>query len=601
MKYDDMTLLGLTTRSYTGSMHTMNGNSSTGTGSTITDCCIDTIVPRLFHHMKSYTTNNRGRCRSIPILLRIVRIIQVLLFAFIIITLIRMNVLYQSSYLPQQQQQIYQYYIIGKVVHDAISSPSSSLQSSSSSLSCLVHEPLYIPYIVDNTRRRNQAKEISSSLSSRDSGSSGSSNTTTIDTSPYLIQDTPKYCGQLRRGPFLWYHGYTLQSNIAKFIEQQQTNCFVSKSIFHLDNHNGIGAHLHLWSEAMFCNIMSTSSNTTSIGLVGQYRIQTYNPNWLWLDTTYCPNHNYHAPSSSFSHISPFHCYFPKMEHRCSNDNDNNNGSTNTTMSITDLPNITYSPYARKKCPIINNNNNYFHHNMDNKSNDTKSSSSFVSEFRAGTTEYIFQSIHPIIVQEAERQIGLLFSTVTNNTNTNNTNNRHLDYETQMDMIPDEITVPDDLIVVHLRWGDKFFEMDLVSIQEYINAILYMLLFIMQRPDVTLANIYVACEDPNAIHAFLNYTNLYYPKWNIYIDRTVIELQSYRPNRGNRASWTSRNTNGRAGLMALASILICLESNYYILTTGSNYSRLINELRTNVINVHCDNCTYMIDLRPGEW
>jgi len=60
-------------------------------------------------------------------------------------------------------------------------------------------------------------------------------------------------------------------------------------------------------------------------------------------------------------------------------------------------------------------------------------------------------------------------------------------------------------------------------------------------------------------------------------------------------------TKGRFGLECLASLVIAMEAKFFVLTTGSNFSRLINEIRTNVIDVNCGNCTQMIDLRPGEF
>jgi hypothetical protein len=91
------------------------------------------------------------------------------------------------------------------------------------------------------------------------------------------------------------------------------------------------------------------------------------------------------------------------------------------------------------------------------------------------------------------------------------------------------------------------------------------------------------------------------PGWKVFVDRTVPELNDYRPARGNRASWTTKNTKGRAGLVALGSLLVALEANDFVLTTASNWSRLMNELRKNVLDPRCGNCTRMVDLRPGEW
>jgi hypothetical protein len=156
---------------------------------------------------------------------------------------------------------------------------------------------------------------------------------------------------------------------------------------------------------------------------------------------------------------------------------------------------------------------------------------------------------------------------------------------------------PDDLITVHIRWGDKFWEMDLVPISTYVDAVSQILLA-LGRGDNSTANVYLASEDPKAI---LEFRDKAPAGWNIYVDRTVAELNSYRPSKGNRASWTTRNTRGRAGLVALGSLLVAMEANNFVITTGSNWSRLINHLRKNVLDPHCGNCTRVIDLRPGVW
>jgi hypothetical protein len=233
------------------------------------------------------------------------------------------------------------------------------------------------------------------------------------------------------------------------------------------------------------------------------------------------------------------------MEYRCGIE----------TIPLSDRHNITNAKDTKQRCQRM----------MMEEDHD-----GFLEEFRAAAMEYIFQNISSLVVQEAERQVGLLFG---------------------------EMGAPDDLITVHIRWGDKFWEMDLVPISEYVDAVSQML-HTLGRDDNSTANIYLASEDPKAI---LEFREKAPPGWNIYADRTVTELNPYRPARGNRASWTTRNTRGRAGLVALGSLLVAMEADNFVITTGSNWSRLINQLRKNVLDAHCGNCTRVIDLRSGEW
>ena len=95
------------------------------------------------------------------------------------------------------------------------------------------------------------------------------------------------------------------------------------------------------------------------------------------------------------------------------------------------------------------------------------------------------------------------------------------------------------------------------------------------------------------------------PSWKIFVDRSS-ELWSHRPSKRyfNHASYTTLNTQGRGGLVSMGSLLVAMEAKDFVLTTASGWSRLMDELRRNVVDPQCsggNNCTTMIDLRPGFW
>ncbi|GAX24506.1 hypothetical protein FisN_18Lh058 [Fistulifera solaris] len=251
---------------------------------------------------------------------------------------------------------------------------------------------------------------------------------------------------------------------------------------------------------------------------------------WLWWDQHHCAQ----IISDNRHSKSPWDCYFPLAEPSC-------------PISSTSTVNITNPRNPRLRCQRLRNNE------------------TAIQEFRAATFEYLFHAVSPLVFEEAKRQIGLLFPNG---------------------------QAPPDLITVHIRWGDKFWEMDLVPIADYIQAVEQLV------ASSTDAHIYLATEDPRAAEEFVASAPSY---WNIYIDRTLVELTDARPNKGNRASWMTKNTQGRAGLMNVASWLIALEANRFVLTTASNWSRIVNDLRKNVIDPRCGNCTQVIDLRPGLW
>mmetsp|Transcript_22490 Transcript_22490/g.37206 ORF Transcript_22490/g.37206 Transcript_22490/m.37206 type:complete len:424 (-) Transcript_22490:413-1684(-) len=269
-------------------------------------------------------------------------------------------------------------------------------------------------------------------------------------------------------------------------------------------------------------------------------RLRSYNPIWLWLDQTLCD-------MEQQAHKSPLLCYFPTIEYQC--------GSIDEQDPLSHLNNVSDPrDLKRHQCAML-------------KGKGEK----MAVAFRAASSEYIFRRISKPVIREAERQVGLIFK-----------NNSGI--------------APDDLITVHVRWGDKFWEMKLVVIQEYLDAI-SSLLHETNGHNRT-ANIFIATEDPKAVLEFKNATP---PGWNIYYDRTVEELNSFRPPKGNRASHTSKNTKGRAGLVGLGSLLVAMEAKYFVLTTKSNWSRLIDNLRKNILDPRCNGCTKMIDLRYGVW
>jgi hypothetical protein len=140
--------------------------------------------------------------------------------------------------------------------------------------------------------------------------------------------------------------------------------------------------------------------------------------------------------------------------------------------------------------------------------------------------------------------------------------------------------------------------MDLASVEEHIKGVFDLLEQQGRADNYTASNIYLATKDPEAKEAFLNAVPL---AWTVYVDRTIAKLNDYRPPKGNQASHTAKNMKGRASLVAMGSLLVAMESRYYVLTTRSNWSQIMDFLQTSIIDLRCGNCTQMIDLRPGIW
>ncbi len=289
---------------------------------------------------------------------------------------------------------------------------------------------------------------------------------------------------------------------------------------------------------------------------------------WIYNDVEKC---------KASENEKPMSCYFPQAEPNC-------------PVDATDQVEKFDSWYqGRDSCPRIT--------DMAGGHSNT----------RAATTEYLFTRVADIVQKEGERQLNLLFGRAKRRNDPTHRN----------------VVVPNNLITVHIRWGDKDDEMKLVPIQNYTDAVQQILderkkKKAMRRHNVakkaTLVvegdsdedddgvHIFLSTEDPEAVKQFLSVK----PKeWNVYLDQYYTEMLPYRTEMGNVFNVNSfysshKKINGRNGLIALGSLLVAMEATDYVLTTASNWSRLINELRKNVIDPRCRNCTTMIDLLYDE-
>eukprot|EP01039_Chlorochromonas_danica_P001742 gene1742-1902_t len=183
--------------------------------------------------------------------------------------------------------------------------------------------------------------------------------------------------------------------------------------------------------------------------------------------------------------------------------------------------------------------------------------------FRAAAIEYLFSNLNPRLVQEAQNAIKEVFGSS---------------------------GIPQDMITLHVRLGDKHTEMKLVTPMEYYNAIDN---FIDRHPNLTDPHIYVTTESLDGLKQLQEQLKSHQKTW---------KLHHYPPSVFNSDEVISpmemaHRTQGSIGKHSLIALLLAMEARYYILTTGSNWSRLIDELRKNVVDVQCNNCTEIVDLR----
>jgi len=175
--------------------------------------------------------------------------------------------------------------------------------------------------------------------------------------------------------------------------------------------------------------------------------------------------------------------------------------------------------------------------------------------FRAAAMEYLFSDLNPALVDEARRSIVDVFG---------------------------QEGVPEDLITMHVRWGDKSAEMTLVEESEFYGGIEK----VVTSHNLTNPHIYISTESSEALVKIQGELDKH--------GRTTWKLHHYAPLVG------GSHSVGGVGKNSLIALLLAMEAKYYVLTTGSNWSRVMNELRTNVVDVACGNCTEMLNLREAN-
>jgi hypothetical protein len=271
-------------------------------------------------------------------------------------------------------------------------------------------------------------------------------------------------------------------------------------------------------------------------GMESHVRVVT-RKEWIYWDRTACDNNNNSAHDGSSSAMT---CYFSRAEQLCPNDE----------HGFPDEPRPKlYSGRGSigNSCPNV-------------------TALYDISTIRAATMEVLFTGASEIVLREARQQMSKVFYGRT--------------------------TVPSDLVTVHIRWGDKKKEMELVQVDQYVLAVQRL------RPNQTNVHVFLATEDPFAVHSFRKAAP---ESWTIYVDAYFDEFKDQRNPNYNGNPKMSKDLHGSPGLVAIASLLVALEANDFVLTTASNWSRLLNELRQTIVHPRVPQGTRMIDLRPGEW
>jgi hypothetical protein len=253
---------------------------------------------------------------------------------------------------------------------------------------------------------------------------------------------------------------------------------------------------------------------------------------WLWKDESLCSDQ---TQGPGYTHgNSALSCYFGRAHQAC---------------SALPLPRtFVHNPAmggAHRFCPL------YKYTDMEER-----------KAWRAAVTETLFTSINPKIVHMAKR----------------------LSFETFGPK-----GAPEDLILIHIRWGDKFIEMPdqkVVSINHYFNLAVE----VVNSNNIKEPTVFLATDNVNAINEFLNIA----PKhWKIVWDPTVCSKLYTKHLIGREKEQAvscklAAKFKGALGTLQLVALVLGMDAKYFLLTLCSNWSRMMDELRRSVIDPYCE-------------
>ena len=322
-----------------------------------------------------------------------------------------------------------------------------------------------------------------------------------------------------------WTH-LTVQSPLAKEFASHQSNCDLPLHYFRSRNKAGLGSELHGYGMAL-CNAHRRKKRMFTA------------KHWMYISQQDC------AGTTSMSAMA---CYFPKLELQCPGDELQAQLVLNASQAMKkrnrNLNKLTWRSQQDVQCQSILQQPGY-------------SSLFNIMDVRAAITELQFSQLSQIVVQEAQRQHALVF--------------------------PKGAPPPYQLITVHVRWGDKGKEMKLQPIEKYIEAIEQVAQHRKMLPNEV--HIFLSTEDPRALQQFMAQAP---SPWNVHVDQFMYEMLPYRNNQTQQVAGTAKDGQDKIGLWALGSLLVAMEADSYVLTTESNWSRLMNEMRKAIVRTrHC--------------
>lgn len=185
---------------------------------------------------------------------------------------------------------------------------------------------------------------------------------------------------------------------LTKSILKHQSNCSIPMSTFTYRNRFGLGSDLHVYSQAL------------GYGVHTNRRIRTVG-NWTWMDQSECQIVDSNHLQSKKALGSPMRCYFSSELH-CP-------GDLEYALANPDFDAQEAGPLSKPNGNLITPTNDYDPALLPPRTKEG------VQLLQTAVVESLFTRVTPLVVQEAERQLKLVFGN----------------------------KVPKDLVTVHIRWG----------------------------------------------------------------------------------------------------------------------------------------------------
>ena len=114
-----------------------------------------------------------------------------------------------------------------------------------------------------------------------------------------------------------------------------------------------------------------------------------------------------------------------------------------------------------------------------------------------------------------------------------------------------------------------------MPMDEYVNAVKYFI----KKHQLSEVNIFLTTEDPHAANLFKKHEVVVKNKWTVFEYASAVSSNSET----HTPALDAKDTKGKFGLISMIVLLLSMEAQYFVLTTASNWSVLMQSLVNSVV------------------